>query len=368
MTRQESHLDFSQEHEREPNNGISFGMYLPEYVLTNNEVENWKHTNGGLVVDAKGRHITADGIMKRTGIERRYIAAPHETTLFMGEEAAKRALRSGDKVDSVFFSSSYPIGVNQATKLSHDLGLSNRGGNLEIGAACSGFVRGLTFIKERERRYQGQNILFVTSEKYSDTCADLREISPYEEPSQAQLIFSDGAVATRFTYGKDFQILSARNHSIDSDAITMPIDTSKRVAPHLCEPVPHSPFFWQDGGAVLRTVVSEVPPLIDEVVEAAGLKPEDIKFVIPHQPSRHLLESLSKRSRYTLVADFASGNFSSASIPKALKGIIEGQEMSAYRDGVALSNQQYTINPGDKVVLAGFGAGFFASVVVIEFL
>lgn len=368
MTGHEGPQFSPQEAEREHQVGVSFGLYLPEYVASNEEVGGWKHASGDLVVDTKGRHISAEGIIKRTGIKERYVASPRETTLFMGEQAAKGALDGQKELYEVFFSSSYPVGINQARKLSVDLDLQIRG-VLEIGAACSGFVRGLNFIKSRERRFLGQDVLFVSSEKYSDTVADLREINPEDEPSQAQLIFSDGATAVKFTYGKDFEILAGINHQVHSEDIKMPIDPTKRISPYLCEFVPYSTdYFRQNGAAVLRTVVREVPPVIDDVVRQAGLGSDDIKFIIPHQPSRHLLELLSQKSpEYTYIADIESGNFSSASIPKAWMGIAQGDEMSAYREGKLLVAQQYEINPGDKVVLAGFGAGFFASVALVEF-
>lgn len=356
--------------EREtPQNNIAFGLYLPQRILTNEEVESWEHSNGGLVVDTKGRHITEEGIVKRTGIKRRYVANPQESTLYMGEQAASGVVNGNDEVYGVIFSSSYPVGFNQASKLAFDLGLRSRG-NLEVGAACSGFVRGLAYIKEHENRFLDRNMLLVASERYSDTCADLRKVNPEEEPSQAQLIFSDGATAMRFTYGQDLQVLSKINHSVRSSDIRMPIHSSLKAGFYIEAPVPYSEdFFRQNGPAVLRTVVREVPPLVDDVVRRANLTAEDIKFVIPHQPSRHLLESLSQRSpNYTYISDIESGNFSSASIPKALAQIAGGAEMNAYREGQVQTAQQYEINPGDKVVFAGFGAGFFASVTVVEFL
>lgn len=350
--------------------GISMGIYLPQNVLTNNDIEKWQHVNGGNVIDVKGRHITAEGLVKRTGIEMRHIADPSETTAFMGEQAAKLALNGNRDIYGVFFSSSYPVGFNQATKLAQDLGLSRSHGNVEIGAACSGFVRGLTYIKQRERIFEGRRLLFVASERYSDTVADLRQIEPHEESTQAQFIFSDGATAMEFTYEEDIRVVDYINRKIASNDIGMPIDRGKRAGLYIEETVPYAPFFRQDGEKVLKTVTNEVPIIIDELLKRRELTPDDIKFVIPHQPSRHLLSSLSRRSSardLTFIADIRSGNFSSASIPKALAAVMRGDEMEAYRGGKLIEPQQYKIDPGDKVILAGFGAGFFASVALVEF-
>jgi 3-oxoacyl-[acyl-carrier-protein] synthase-3 len=340
---------------------VAFGVYLPEAVLENDAVEAWN------VTDSKGNPITSDGILKRTGIERRYVANIVESTPVMGRLAASRALAGKKEVDVVLFSSSYPVGFNQADRVIQDLGIV-ADGSMEIGAACSGFTRGLSFMKEQEHLFRDKDVLFIASEKYSNACADLRTPKGIEDSSQAQLLFSDGAVAMNFINNKDMEILSYKNFSLPSEDIRMPIDENKMQANYLREVVPHSPdFFRQNGTSVLKTVAKVIPSLVDEVVESANLNPEDIKFVIPHQPSRHVLHALSDRSpRYTYISDFQDGNFSSASIPLALKKTIEGNSHTALKEGHEMVGN-FKLQKGDAVVLAGFGAGFFASLVVAQF-
>lgn len=340
---------------------ISFGMYLPESCLTNESVEEWQIKNTADEV------LTAEKILRRTGIERRYVANAAETTRFMARNASQQALGRKSEVDAVLFSSSYPAGFNLAERMIQDLGIS-ADGNMEIGAACSGFARGLAFIKEHEYLFKNKDIIFVASEKYSDTCADLRTPQGKEDPSHAQLLFSDGAVALNFVYGKDLEVLSFTNFSLPSEDICMPIDDSKKIGNYLSEDVPYSAdFFRQNGTAVLKTVAKTIPSLVDDVIKMAGLEQEEIKFVFPHQPSRHVLHALSERSpEYTYLSDFQDGNFSSASIPMTLKKSIEGRAHKAYRAGKEIEGD-FSLKKGDRAVLAGFGAGFFASLVVVEF-
>ena len=86
-------------------------------------------------------------------------------------------------------------------------------------------------------------------------------------------------------------------------------------------------------------------------IKGAKLEPRQIKMVIPHQASRHMIDALAKRlPALDFYRDLEDGNWSSASIPKAMaRALDEG-----------------AIGTGDKLVLAGFGAGLFASVAVVQ--
>lgn len=356
-----SHESYNPEFKEPFSSDISFGLYLPESILTNENVETWQ------VKNLSGELLTSEKILKRTGIERRYIANSSETTRLMAREASRIALDGKTEVDAVIFSSSYPVGYNQGERLIQDLGIA-ADGSMEIGAACSGFSRGLAFIKEHDHLFYDKDILLVASEKYSNTCADLRTPDGNQDPSNAQLLFSDGAAALNFTYGKDIEVIAYKNFSLPSEDIRMPIDESKKAGNYLSESIPSSnDFFRQNGTSVLKTVARTIPSLVDEVVEEAHLKPEDIRFVFPHQPSRHVLHALSERSpQYTYLSDFQDGNFSSASIPMTLIKSIEGNAHRALKDGQEL-NGNFRIKKDDIVVMAGFGAGFFASLVVVKF-
>ncbi len=340
------------EPERVTLGNLSFGIYLPEEFITNEQIEQWG------IQTQSGNLLTASDIQKRIGIERRYKAGPNESVIDMGIKAA-RATGNLDDVDVIFASTSYPIGKNVSHEIGRHLKIKPKF-HLDIHAACSGFVLGLAYMKEHEEDFQGKKVLFVTTEKYSHTLADLREGGINIDPSMAQLIFSDGAVACVFEFGKDIRVLGYENKTIKlsktfENCICMPIDRSLMQMPFLEEPVPDSASgrFEQKGASVIRGVISSVPDLNKTVVKNLRLQASDIKLVIPHQATAQMIDSLSeKMPEYTLLKDLQDGNFSSASIPKAwARAIKEGK-----------------IQQEDTILLSGFGAGtdLFASSAVVK--
>lgn len=334
--------------------GLSIGIYLPKEFITNEQIEHeWK------IKTQSGNSLTADAIKSRTGIERRYRAGPNESVIDMG---IKSALAAGDleNIYAVFASTSYPIGKNVSHRIGYHLELHPKR-NLDIYAACSGFVLGLAYMKEHEAEFQGKKVLFVATEKYSHTLVDLPDGGIDIDPSMAQLIFSDGAAACTFEFGKDIRVLGFENKTIKlsetfANCIRMPIDQSLMIEPFLAIPIPYpaSGKFEQKGPSVIRGIKSNVPGLNKIVIENAGPQASDINLVIPHQASVQMIDSLTENlPGYTLFKDLENGNFSSASIPKALaRAIKEGR-----------------VQKGDKHLWSAFGAGtdLFASSAVIEF-
>jgi len=328
---------------------LGMGFYLPTDYITNQHIENWDIRTGS------GNKLEAADIEKRTGILRRFVEY-HRTTEDMAERAAFFAI-SGLKepVKVVMVSSSYPTGNNIAQTVADRLHLQPHT-TLDIHAACSGFPRGLSFIKENEENFIGERILFIASEKYSPTLADLRENGLENDPSMAQTIFSDGAYGIAFTYGRDLKILSALDYRFPEDVskhLRMPVDRSKARKPFIEETIPpsESGFFEQNGREVYKAVRNGVPPLIYRAIDKAELTPDQIQLVIPHQGSKHVVEALQHQlPDLDVLADYENGNFSSASIIKGLYKAI----------------QEKKVVKGDNVVFAGFGAGLFASTVVVH--
>lgn len=334
--------------------GLPFGLYLPSDALTNGEIETWN------VVTPGGHILTAHGIEQRTGILRRYRTNNAEDSYAMGRKAALMALRHDidtQPVDAVFVSTSYPTGVNLSETYSRSFGALHPELSLDIYAACSGFTRGLYHLRKHEDQFLGKKILFVSTEHYSPTLEDIENEGISADPSLAQTIFSDGAAATIFRYGDNFNILGRpvkkKLPRELEDAIRMPIRKNLMIGNYITEDVPVSNGkFEQKGLDVYQAVRTYIPQIIREAIDKSGINPKDIKLIIPHQASIHVLEALVKKMpEYSFMFDIEDGNFSSASILKAL--------MKAIHDKQILK--------GDNIVLAGFGAGLFASVVVVEF-
>lgn len=324
---------------------LEIATYFPEQVLTNKDIAYWG-------VQIGGKALTAQSIHDKIGVKRRYVARADEKVLSMGIQAVQ-SLPSSPQPDVVFFSTSYPDGTNNASDLIKHLNLT-ADGCINIHAACSGFTLALSHIWENRDRLSGKKVLMVASEKYSPTLVDLR--SDDTDSSLAQTIFSDGAVAMSFTEGSDIKILNALNYSFPrerSACLKMPIDYSLVRHPALTVDIPVSEngYFWMDGKAVYEGIREKVPKLIITAIEDAGLETRQVRMVIPHQASRHMLDAISKGlSNVDVYRDLEEGNWSSASIPKAM--------LKAFNQGA--------IGSGDKLILAGFGAGLFASVTVVE--
>lgn len=336
---------------------ILFGFYYPETILTNEEIESWS------VKTSSGKLLTAEAIFKKTGVERRFIAAEDETVYSMGIKAAKPIVEKfGGFFDFIIFTTTYPTGEHLSARLSKSLGrlLPN---TLDVHAACSGFVYALSYIKERKDWFASKRVLIVSSEKLSPTLPNLK--NGEEDHSLSQTIFSDGAVALSFIYGKNLKVLAVKNYAFpfleEAEALKMPIDYDLILKSSNFSNVK---YFWSlpsisgrvemKGKTVYKATVGKVPELITDTILAAGLEFSDISLVIPHQASKHMLDGIAGRLPPNLtgkmVYDLADGNFSSASIPKAL--------MKVQNEG--------RLKFGDKIVLASVGAGLFASVAVVE--
>lgn len=351
MTQVEQDRELSSSPERSDLPSFRFGKYFPNHhnPLTNWLIEGWK------VVRPSGEYLTRQSIHERTGIELRYVASPSETVIDMGAEAAKDALKGQKDIDFVMVSTSFPIGLNVASEIAKRLDLPKiMPGNpqyvLDIYAACAGFVRGLTYLKEHEQKFWGKRILFMASEKYSDKVVDLRQKGALEiDPSMAQTIFSDGAIAVLFTYGEDIEILAAETQTLGyvRNIIQMPVLESLMAEPYIYEPVDKSlDHFRQQGPRVFKEVSIVIPKLTQDWLERVGIDLDRIEHIVPHQGSGRMVGELKERfkklfNKDIVADDMEEGNFSSGSVPKALDKLVSNGH----------------IDSKNIVLLIGFGAG-----------
>lgn len=364
---------FHTSQETEPHRSFlpEFASYIPGSTIDNDEMASWeilsdrKEKDGTITY----RTLTAEGIEKVTGIKRRHITT-YETVASMAT-AAVATLDNPHEANILIVASSYPTGENLAKKVKKDLHLETSH-ELEVGAACSGFAYALTYLKENETKAKGKNIIVAATEDYAKSLVDFHpkkdkrkgkiKNTIAKDRSLAQSLFSAGAGAIQFTYGENLTVLDYTNkewNKKQSSCLRMPIDRSKIRQPYLEVEVPPTKTgkFRQRGKKVLEAVSQSIPNLIDETITQAGLTPEDIALVIPHQGSGHIVSAIEKRltrknEAYEgkVMHAYENGNFSSVSIILAL--------MQALEEG--------RVKMGDTIVLAGFGAGLFASVVVVK--
>lgn len=328
--------------------GIELGVYIPQSRLSNNEIESW-----GLSTSTGP--LTADRIYKLVGIEGRPIAKPNETTHDMLNAAVTdlgyRSNRNFTDPDVVLVSSSFPTGTNHSRRFIDEWQFPATTVHQDIHAACSGFVKGLVALHEAGDRWMGAEVMLAASEKYSPYVRDLRE-GTKDDPALSQTIFSDGAAVARFRFGQDIKVLTGRNLAMfdKSELIGMPIRMEDVVGPadsEVARATRKTPVIYQDGKAVFGTMIDTIPDFIESLIDESGVDPNGLR-VFPHQGSAHIVRSLQKRlPNQQVIMDLEDGNFSSATIPRMLA--------------------KADLQKGQRAVLVGFGAGLFASGVVVEF-
>lgn len=331
------------------------GMYVPEQVVTNQDLTQYMETND-------------EWIQERTGIkERRYAHRTQETTTTMGVEAAKIAIeRAGitpQDIDFIVFATLSPdyyfpgcgVLVQRALKMKEI-------GALDVRNQCSGFIYALSVADQFIRGGMYKNVLVIGSEKHSfglDFSTRGRNVS---------VIFGDGAGAVVLQpTPKDNQgILSTHLHSDGESAEILAMYNPGTHANHwttqkladfneaeiadmfmshaMIDKAQNFPFM--DGPAVFKKAVVKFPEVIMESLTANGYQPADLGMLIPHQANLRIAQfvqqklGLSDDQVYNNIQKY--GNTTAASIPLAL--------CEAWQDG--------KIKEGDLVCLAAFGSGF----------
>jgi 3-oxoacyl-[acyl-carrier-protein] synthase-3 len=331
------------------------GMYVPQHVVTNNDLLKYMDTSD-------------EWIQERTGIkERRYAHRTEETTTTMGVEAAKIAIeRAGitpQDIDFIIFATICPdyyfpgcgVLLQRAMKMKEI-------GALDVRNQCSGFVYAISVGDQFIKSGMYKNILVVGAEKHSfglDFSTRGRNIS---------VIFGDGAGAVVLQPTEDANrgILSTHLHSDGGSAEILAMFNPGTHANHWTEQkladfdeaeigemfMSHAMldnaqlFPNMDGPAVFKKAVEKFPEVILEALNKNGLQTTDIKVLIPHQANLRISQFVQKKLRlnddqvYNNIQKF--GNTTAASIPIAL---CEAWELGKIKEG-------------DLVCLAAFGSGF----------
>lgn len=331
------------------------GKYLPERVVTNNDLKEYMETDDAW-------------IQERTGIKERRIAKrTEETTTTMGVEAAKIAIeRAGitaQDIDFIVFATLSPdyffpgcgVLVQRALKMKEV-------GALDVRNQCSGFVYALSVADQFIKTGMYKNILVIGAEKHSfgmDYSTRGRNVS---------VIFGDGAgaVVLQPTEKEGQGILSTHLHSDGESAEILAQYNPGTHANHWMEtPVAdyndapigdmfmshemidkNQNFPFMDGPSVFKKAVVKFPEVIVEALSKNGYSPADINMLIPHQANLRIAQFVQQKLKlndnqvYNNIQKY--GNTTAASIPIAL--------CEAWEDG--------KIKDGDLVCLAAFGSGF----------
>ena len=308
---------------------LGCGAFLPAIVVTNEDL-------------AKRIDTSDEWIVERTGIRRRYMAAPGETTSDLALEAAKRALADAgiepDALDLIVLATTTPDETfpSTATKVQARLGMK-RGAAFDVQAVCSGFIYALSVADNFIRAGQAKTVLVIGAETMS-------RILDWTDRSTC-VLFGDGAgavvlqAATGDGTNADRGILNTKIFSDGRLHDLLYVDggvSSTGTAGHL----------RMQGRELFKHAVVNISAAIEASTSEAGLKTSDIDWFVPHQANQRILDGTARKlsiSPERVVSTVAEhGNTSAASVPLALS--------------VALADGR--IKRGDLVLMEAMGGGF----------
>lgn len=284
-------------------------------------------------------------IIKRTGISERRILSEGQPIHSMAVQAAKQALvdsgLSAEDIDLIIVSTSTPDYLTPATSciVQREIGAKNAAA-FDLGAACSGFLYGMTVAKQFIETGYYKHVMLVSSEGMS-------KVVDWTDRNTC-VLFGDGAGAVVLGKVKDgYGILSTYigSDGVPGNSITIPCLYMPEEDVERRKNYNDKKTLWQDGQEVFKFAVKIMPLATEKVIENTDVKLEDIKYIIPHQANVRIIDGAAKRlgvaleKIYTTIRKF--GNISSASIPVAMA--------DAY--------SEKCLNKGDYLVLVGFGGG-----------
>lgn len=308
------------------------GGYVPDYVLTNEELSR--------MVDTSDEWITT-----RVGIkERRILTEEGLGSSYMGRKAAKQLLRKTgvdpDTIDALIVSTTtpdYPF-PSTASIILGKLGLKNAFA-FDMSCACCGFIYALEQACSMIQSGRYKKIIVVSAEKMSS-------IVDYTD-RQTCVLFGDGAGAV-LVEATEEEGIGFQESFLRTDGAGLPF-LHMKAGGSVCPPshftVDHRlHYIYQEGRNVFRYAVTDMSDDVDYIMKHNGLTADDVDWVIPHEANLRIIDAVAKRADLPIEKVMINidhyGNTSSATIP------------------LAMWDNEAKLKKGDNVILTAFGAGF----------
>ncbi len=308
----------------------ALGVYVPERVLTNEEISTFLDTSD-------------EWITSRTGIRERRIARPDQAASDLGVEAAQRCLESvsfdPQELDLVIVTTISPDHIMPATAsiVADKIG-ATRAGAFDVEAGCTGFVYGLAIATAFISANIYKNVLVLGAEVLS-------KMLDWEDRGTC-VLFGDGAGAVLVQPTDNGSIFSFDLGNDGSGASYLNVPSGGSREPASLETVAkHGHTMHMVGTEVFRFATRTVAGSCEKVLRDAEIGVEDVDLFVPHQANIRIIESASRKLGFKQEQVFSNldhyGNTSCASIPICLHE----------------ASQSGRLKRGDTLLMAGFGAG-----------
>lgn len=302
------------------------GSYLPEKVITNQDLEQSLDTSN-------------EWIVSRTGIEQRHVVTQNDNVETMGVEASRQALSRAQlqaaDLDMIIGATCTPehFFPSMACQIQAQLGGAPCPA-FDMVAACTGFIYALDTARQFIQSGQAKHILVVGSEALSKAL-------DWQDRSTC-VLFGDGAGAMVLSASDKPGILASHLAADGSQQAILSLPTAYNdqvLAGHT------QPHLQMQGREVFRHAVDKLSASITHILDEAQLQPEQLDWLVPHQANSRILQSLAKRLNMSMEQVISTvqkhANTSSASIPLAFDEAVTADR----------------IKPGETILLEAFGGG-----------
>ena len=306
--------------------------YVPEYVLTNAELERMVETNDEWIVSRTG--IKERRILKGEGMGSSHLGAKAVAGLL-----AKTNTRPED-VDLLICATVTPdyLFPSTANLICDAVGIRNVG-SFDVGAACSGFIYALTIGTQFIETGKYKKVIVVGADKMS-------AITDYTDRTTC-ILFGDGAGAVLLEPAQEdgFGVIDSiiRSDGVGQNHLVQKGGGSRYPPTHeTVEKKWH--YIYQDGPSVFKFAVKNMADVSAEIMERNHLSGDDVAWLVPHQANKRIIDATANRMNVprekVMLNIHRYGNTTAATIP------------------LCLHDYESQLKKGDNLILAAFGGGF----------
>ena len=307
------------------------GKYVPEYVLTNKELETFVDTNDEWITTRTG--IKERRILKGEGLGTSYMA------IKAAEDLLKKSNTNPEEIDMVIVATAtpdLPVAATAAYTASK-IGAINAF-SYDLQAACSSFLYGMSTASSYIESGRYKKVLLIGADKMSS-------IIDYKDRATC-IIFGDGSGAALFepnNEGLGLQDEFLRSDWIGRDFLR--IEAGGSILPPTLDTVKEGKHFvHQEGKTVFKYAVSNMADVSEKMLTRNNLTEEDIQWLVPHQANKRIIEATAKRvgvgPNKVMMNIHKYGNTTSATLP------------------LLLADYEKELKKGDNLIFAAFGGGF----------